>query len=172
VAPPLYLFHVAGGFISGLLTNFFDIRIGYTFSASAIDYVLSLSNLGNPMMFWLVVGPIMAVLYFTVFYFTISLFNFETPGRGSDAVEAENDTPIDKDQRAAEVLSALGGSENLESVNACITRLRLEVIDNSKINEKELKKLGASGVMKSGSSVQVVFGPESDALKDEIKDIM
>lgn len=67
VAPPLYLFHVIGAFISGLLTNFFNVRIGYTFSASAIDYVLSLSNLGNPMMFWFVVGPIMAVLYFTVF---------------------------------------------------------------------------------------------------------
>lgn len=172
VAPPLYFFHVVGGFISGLLTNFFDIRIGYTFSASAIDYVLSLSNLGNPLMFWLVVGPIMAVLYFTVFYFTIPLFDFETPGRGSDAVEADEDKPVDKDQRAGDVLAALGGSKNLESVDACITRLRLEVVDNSVIDEKKLKQLGASGVMKSGSSVQVVFGPESDALKDKIKNIM
>jgi PTS system glucose-specific IIC component len=172
VAPPLYLFHVVGGFISGLLTNLFDIRIGYTFSASAIDYVLSLSNLGNPMMFWLVVGPIMAVLYFTVFYFTIPLFNFETPGRGSDAEDSAADEPVSKDQRAADVLAALGGSENLESVDACITRLRLEVLDNSVLDEKELKRLGASGVMKSGSSVQVVFGPESDALKDKIKSLM
>lgn len=172
VAPPLYIFHVLGGFISGLLTNIFNIRIGYTFSASAIDYVLSLSNLGNPLYFWLIVGPIMAVLYFSVFYITIPLFNFETPGRGSDAVEAEEDVPATKDQRAKNVLVALGGSENLESVDACITRLRLEVEDNSIIDEKELKKLGASGIMKSGSSVQVVFGPESDALKDKIKNIM
>lgn len=173
VAPPLYLFHVVGGFISGLLTNFFNIRIGYTFSASAIDYVLSLSNLGNPMMFWLVVGPIMALLYFTVFYFTIPLFNFETPGRGSDELEdTETNKAADKNQRAADILAALGGDENLESVDACITRLRLEVLDNSIIDEKKLKNLGASGVMKSGSSVQVVFGPESDALKDKIKKIM
>jgi len=172
VAPPLYLFHVVGGFISGLLTNYFNIRIGYTFSASAIDYVLSLSNLGNPWMFWLVVGPIMAVLYFTVFYFTIPLFDFATPGRGSDVQESETETSVNKDQRVVNILAALGGSENLESVDACITRLRLEVIDNSVIDEKKLKSLGASGVMKSGSSVQVVFGPESDALKDKIQNII
>ncbi|MEC9491012.1 MAG: PTS transporter subunit EIIC, partial [Halanaerobiales bacterium] len=172
VAPPLYLFHVAGAFISGLLTNYFNIRIGYTFSASAIDYVLSLSNLGSPWMFWLVVGPIMAVLYFTVFYVTIPLFDFKTPGRGSDAVVTEETETFDKDKKAENVLAALGGSENLESVDACITRLRLEVVDNSQVEEEELKKLGASGVMKSGSSVQVVFGPESDALKDKIKNIM
>ncbi|TDO86123.1 PTS system D-glucosamine-specific IIA component (Glc family) /PTS system D-glucosamine-specific IIB component (Glc family) /PTS system D-glucosamine-specific IIC component (Glc family) [Halanaerobium saccharolyticum] len=172
VAPPLYLFHVAGAFISGLLTNYFNIRIGYTFSASAIDYVLSLSNLGSPWMFWLVVGPIMAVLYFVVFYVTIPLFDFKTPGRGSDAVVTEETETFDKDKRAENVLAALGGSENLESVDACITRLRLEVVDNSQVEEEELKKLGASGVMKSGSSVQVVFGPESDALKDKIKNIM
>jgi PTS system glucose-specific IIC component len=172
VAPPLYLFHVAGAFISGLLTNYFNIRIGYTFSASAIDYVLSLSNLGSPWMFWLVVGPIMAVLYFAAFYVTIPLFDFKTPGRGSDEVVTEETETFDKDKRAENVLAALGGSENLESVDACITRLRLEVVDNSQVEEEELKKLGASGVMKSGSSVQVVFGPESDALKDKIKNIM
>ncbi|SFL37826.1 PTS transporter subunit EIIC [Halanaerobium salsuginis] len=173
VAPPLYVFHIIGAFISGLLTNFFNIRIGYTFSASAIDYVLSLSNLGNPAAFWLIVGPVMAVLYFTVFYVTIPLFNFQTPGRETDTGERKENKQTDQlTKRPAKILAALGGSENLESVDACITRLRLEVVDNTKINEKQLKELGASGVMKSGSSVQVVFGPESDALKDKIKQIM
>ncbi|RCW49253.1 glucose PTS transporter subunit EIIB [Halanaerobium sp. MA284_MarDTE_T2] len=79
---------------------------------------------------------------------------------------------LQKIGKALVTLAALGGSKNLESVDACITRLRLEVVDNAVIDEKELKKLGASGIMKSGNSVQVVFGPGSDALKDKIKSLM
>ena len=182
VAPPLYIFHVVGGFVSGLLTNFFDIRLGYTFSASLIDYVLGISNAGNPVAFWFIVGPIIAVLYFVVFYFAIPLFDFETPGRGDsdnggadilgNASSDEDDAGENKQSKAQAVLEALGGAENLDSIDACITRLRLEVVDNTKVDEEKLKDLGASGVMKSGTSVQVVFGPESDALKDKIKDIM
>jgi len=179
VAPPLYIFHVLGGFLSGILTNFFDIRLGYTFSASLIDYVLGISNAGNPFAFWFIVGPIIAVLYFVVFYFTIPLFNFETPGRGDDSEGADviedssnEGGTTDKSSKAEAVLAALGGTENLDSIDACITRLRLEVVDEDKVDEEELKELGASGVMKSGTSVQVVFGPESDALKDKIKKIM
>ncbi|MGM0370702.1 MAG: PTS transporter subunit EIIC [Bacillota bacterium] len=179
VAPPLYIFHVLGGFLSGILTNFFDIRLGYTFSASLIDYVLGISNAGNPIAFWFIVGPIIAVLYFVVFYFTIPLFNFETPGRGDDSEGADviedssnEGGTADEPSKAEAVLAALGGTENLDSIDACITRLRLEVVDDSKVDEAELKELGASGVMKSGTSVQVVFGPESDALKDKIKKIM
>ena len=74
--------------------------------------------------------------------------------------------------KAQKVLAALGGAENVESVDACITRLRLEIVDDSKVDEERLKSLGASGVMKSGSSLQVVFGVESDQLKDKIKDLI
>ncbi len=182
VAPPLYAFHVLGGFVSGLLTKFFGIRLGYTFSASLIDYFLGISNAGNPLAFWFIVGPIIAVLYFTVFYFTIPLFDFATPGRGGNndgadildngdnsSEEVEID---DQNKKAAAVLEALGGTENIESIDACITRLRLEVVNDSKVEDERLEELGASGVMKSGTSVQVVFGPESDALKDKIKEIM
>lgn len=171
VAPLLYVFHVIAAFISGLLTNYFGIRLGYTFSASAIDYALGFSNAGNPMKFWLVVGPIIAVLYFTVFYVTIPLFNFQTPGRSSEE-NSEEKVELSTDERVYEILKALGNEENLDDVDACITRLRLQVKDNALVNETKLKDLGASGVMKAGNSVQVVFGPESDVLKDEIKKIM
>ncbi|MBM7623808.1 PTS transporter subunit EIIC [Sporohalobacter salinus] len=172
VAPPLYLFHVLGGFLSGLLTKFFGIRLGYTFSASTIDYILGINNAGHPIKFWFIVGPIMAVLYFVVFYFAIPIFDFKTPGRG-DNNDEDNDEVFEGDEKAEQVLKALGGAENIESIDACITRLRLEVVDPDKVNEKSLKQLGASGVMKSGSSsVQVVFGPESDTLKTKIEKLM
>lgn len=167
VAPLLYVFHVAAAFISGLLTNYFNIRLGYTFSASTIDYFLGITNAGNPIKFWLIVGPIIAVLYFVVFYLTIPMFDFKTPGR-EDENKEESSEKIDKNERIDMILKALGNCENLDDVDACITRLRLQVKDNEKINEEKLKSLGASGVMKSGTSVQVVFGPESESLKDEI----
>ncbi|MFO7819401.1 MAG: PTS transporter subunit EIIC, partial [Halanaerobacter sp.] len=191
VAPPLYLFHVAGGFLSGLLTKLFNIRLGYTFSASLIDYFLGISNAGNPAAFWLIVGPIIGVLYFVVFYFAIPAFDFKTPGRRDDeseddlveeTAESSNEKEPTKSEtakglsdemiKAQKVLAALGGAENVESVDACITRLRLEIVDDSKVDEERLEGLGASGVMKSGRSLQVVFGVESDQLKDKIKNLI
>ncbi|SJZ94481.1 PTS system D-glucosamine-specific IIA component, Glc family (TC 4.A.1.1.6)/PTS system D-glucosamine-specific IIB component, Glc family (TC 4.A.1.1.6)/PTS system D-glucosamine-specific IIC component, Glc family (TC 4.A.1.1.6) [Selenihalanaerobacter shriftii] len=180
VAPALYVFHVIGAFLAGLLTNFFGIRLGYTFSASFIDYILGISNAGNPWKFWLIVGPIIGVLYFVVFYFGIKWFNFETPGRGSsgqadDALEGVMSNPGEEkeDSKAASVLEALGGAENIEDIDACITRLRTNLVDGDKVDQDRLKQLGASGVMDAGGgNVQVVFGPESDALKDEIKKLL
>ncbi len=174
VAPLLYLFHICAAFISGILTKFFAIRLGFTFSASSIDYILGISNAGNPMKFWLIVGPIIALLYFVVFYVTIHIFDFKTPGREEDDDNDDDElVELEEDERAKEILKALGGTQNIENVDACITRLRLEVIDDKKINDTRLKQLGASGVMRAGAGgVQVVFGPESDALKDKIKRIM
>lgn len=191
VAPPLYLFHVVGGFLSGLLTKFFGIRLGYTFSASLIDYFLGFSNAGNQLAFWFIVGPVIALLYFLVFYFTIPLFDFKTPGREEEektkkteeVEKKEKEAKTEKKEKIEEVgkaekskpqliLEALGGAENIESIDACITRLRLEVVEVNKVNENRLKELGASGVMKSSNSIQVVFGVESDKLKDKIADII
>ena len=122
----------------------------------------------NSIYLWLVVGPIIAVLYFTVFYWLIGLMNIKTPGRG-DEEENEDGATGDSSQKAVDVLAALGGAGNIVNLDACITRLRLSVKNPSEVNQDRLKKLGAAGLMASGTNFQVIFGVESDFLKEEIK---
>jgi glucose-specific phosphotransferase system IIA component len=174
VAPLLFVLHVVLAFISGMLTHAFDVHLGYTFSASLIDYVVGFFNQKNSLNLWIVIGPIMAGLYFIGFYFLIPIFNFKTPGRedeenGGEAVV----TGTSSSSKAYQVLEALGGAVNIKALDACITRLRLTLVDIQKINEAKLKSLGAAGLMKaSGGSLQVIFGTESDLLKEEIKKII
>ncbi|MDD4974643.1 MAG: glucose PTS transporter subunit IIA [Bacteriovorax sp.] len=170
VAPVLYFFHVAAAFLSGLLTGFFDIHLGYTFSASLIDYVVGTSNMKNSIYLWLVVGPIIGLLYFSAFYWLIGLMNIKTPGRDDEAADDQMD--VSSSQKSAEILAALGGSENIITLDACITRLRLSVKDPSRVNQDRLKRLGAAGLMVTGNNFQVIFGVESDTLKEEIKSLM
>lgn len=171
VAPVLYIFHVAAAFLSGFLTGFFDIHLGYTFSASLIDYAVGTSNMKNSIYLWLVVGPIIAVLYFSVFYWLIGLMDIKTPGRG-DEERSDDLMMTGSSQKAVEILAALGGADNIVTLDACITRLRLSVKIPANVNQSHLKKLGAAGIMATGSNFQVIFGVESDALKEEIKALM
>lgn len=171
VAPVLYVFHVAAAFVSGLLTNFFNIHLGYTFSASLIDYVVGFFNQQNSIYLFTIVGPIIFALYFVVFYYLIKVLDLKTPGREDE--EEEEMAQITASEKAAEVLKALGDAKNIENIDACITRLRLNLHDSSLVDKKRLKNLGASGVMDAGGgNVQVIFGTESDQLKEEIKDII
>ena len=170
VAPILYIFHVLAAFISGLLTGFFDVHLGYTFSASLIDYAVGFFNQKNSIYFWTLVGPAVGATYFGVFYWLIGLLDIKTPGR---EVETEFDNQnIQASDRSIYILAALGGAENIQSIDACITRLRLNIKNTQLINQDKLKSLGASGTMIAGSSVQVIFGVESDSLKDQIKTLM
>jgi glucose-specific phosphotransferase system IIA component len=170
VAPILYVFHVIAAFISGLLTGLFDVHLGYTFSASLIDYVVGFFNQKNSSYFWFLVGPAVGATYFGVFYWLIGLLDIKTPGRESDT---ENEaTIVESSRRASEILAALGGAANIHQIDACITRLRLNIKNTQKVNQEKLKLLGASGTMIAGSSVQVIFGVESDSLKDQIAAII
>jgi glucose-specific phosphotransferase system IIA component len=171
VAPLLYVFHVLAAFCSGLLTGWFDIHLGYTFSASLIDMAVGYFNQKNSMWLWLVVGPAIAALYFTIFYWAIGAFDFKTPGRGDDS-EDDTETNANSSERAVAILAALGGAGNLTALDACITRLRLSVNYPDQVNQAKLKSLGAAGIMSTGKNVQVIFGVESDLIKDEIKSII
>jgi len=173
VAPLLYVFHVGSAFLVGMMTNYFDIHLGYTFSASMIDFVLGYFNQKNSFMLFAVVGPLTAVWYFSVFYFTIGRFNFMTPGREKDVDNglASDAGPVT--ERSREILAALGAGENIVNLDACITRLRLTVKDGSKVNKARLKELGAAGTLDAGKgNFQIIFGVESDHIKEEIKTIM
>lgn len=194
-APLLFVIHVILAFISGLLTHGVDLHLGYTFSASLIDFVVGYYNQKNALQLWWLVGPLIGVLYFCSFYFLIPLFNFKTPGReeaadtdelpalspSSDAGPTQTSSaslPASHHShhshlRYRQILAALGGVSNIIHLDACITRLRLQVKDVNQIQEATLKKLGAAGLMKAAQgSVQVIFGTESDFIKEEIKKII
>lgn len=174
VAPLLFVVHVLLAFLSGFLTQFFDVHLGYTFSASFIDFLLGYFNQKNAFYFWAVVGPLMALLYFTTFYFLIGIFDFKTPGREVEVVDDEGgDVAVPAGDLAVGVLSALGSAENIESLDACITRLRVIVKDPKKVQLNTMKKLGASGTFHDGGrNFQIVFGVKSDHLKDQIHSLI
>lgn len=179
VAPLLFGLHVVFAFVSGVLTESFDIQLGYTFSASLIDFVTGYFNQKNSLYLWLIVGPLIAALYFVSFYYLIPKFNFLTPGRenlsdSGDSVSASHSSArqTGSTDLASQILAALGGATNITHLDACITRLRLQVVDASKVQEVLLKSLGASGTLKSGMNIQVVFGTKSDQIKEQIKNLM
>ncbi len=178
VAPILYFVHAllagAGQFIFGVL----GAKLGFTFSQGFIDYVLYYSLDTKP---WLVLilGPIFALVYYGVFRSLILALDLKTPGREmNDDTLTENVgvASLDDDQpgssRAQSLIAAFGGRENLKSLDACITRLRIELNDVSKLRADQLKALGASGVLTVGSSVQAIFGPLSENLKAEMEDAL
>jgi PTS system glucose-specific IIC component len=168
VAPMLFVFHVAAAFLSGIITSLLNIRLGYTFSASFIDYLLGYKFAGHPLLIW-IVGLAFFALYFVVFYFTIKFFNLKTPGREDEDVAAIKPINSKGLEKAALVLEAIGGADNIQVLDACITRLRLTLVDSEKVNQPTLKALGAAGVMKAGNSVQAIFGTEAERIKDDIK---
>ena len=170
VAPILFVFHVLVAFCSGLVTSFLHIRLGYTFSASFIDYILGFRYAEHPWLIW-PVGVAFFLLYFVVFYFLIRAMNLKTPGREDEDGEEIVHINVKGSAKAAKVLEAIGGKDNIKVLDACITRLRLTLNDPA-VDEKTLRALGAAGIMKAGNSVQVVFGTEAERIKDDIKAII
>ena len=171
VAPILFVFHVVAAFASGIITSMLNIRLGYTFSASFIDYILGFKYAGNPWLIW-PVGIAFFALYFVVFYFTIKALNIKTPGREDDDDDDIKPINVKGSAKAAKVLEAIGGKDNVRVLDACITRLRLNLNNPSIVDKKTLKALGAAGIMTSGDSVQVVFGTQAESIKDDIKAII
>lgn len=74
--------------------------------------------------------------------------------------------------KAEQIITGLGGADNIVEIEACITRLRTEVRDAAKVNDAALRAAGAHGVLKMGTVVQVVVGPEADTLAEDIEDLL
>ena len=168
LAPLLYLLHALLTGLSMAITNGLNIHLGFTFSGGFIDMILGWGRSTNG---WLVipVGLAYAVIYYCVFDFCIRRFNLKTPGR-EDVAVAEK-AVLTENERASAYIKALGGAENLLTVGACTTRLRLEMVDRNKALDSELKALGAMAVVRpgKGGSLQVVVGPLADSIADEIR---
>lgn len=173
VAPLLFAIHTVFAGLSFLTMHLLDVKIGMTFSGGLIDFVLF--GVLNPQTnWWLVipVGLVFAVIYYFGFRFAIRKFNLATPGREIDEEEEGPARTSSKSDLPYDILDALGGESNISNLDACITRLRVQVNEPSQVNKKELKKLGASGVLEIGNNIQAIFGPRSDSLRHQMKDIM
>ena len=171
LAPVLYGVHAVLTGLSLALMSALHVRIGFTFSAGTIDYLLSY-GLGQKAWLLLPVGLGYGLLYYGVFTFCIRHFQLATPGREATGEAALAPVPASSvgGERALAFVRALGGANNLLSVDACATRLRLALGQNELINEPSLKALGAKGVLRvAAGSVQVILGPEADRIADEIR---
>lgn len=177
VAPVLYGIHAVLAGVSGYITTAMGIKHGFGFSAGLLDYGINYSLATKPLLI-IPIGLCFAVVYYFLFRFVIVKFNLKTPGRepdeiAGDGVPASVGGATTLSAKAEKVLAAIGGSGNINGLDACITRLRLVVKDEKAVNDQALKSLGASGVMRLGQgAVQVIFGTQSEMLKDEIKKMM
>ncbi|QFQ32526.1 PTS glucose transporter subunit IIBC [Buchnera aphidicola (Aphis fabae)] len=161
VAPILYVVHA---FLAGLsfpLCIFLNMRAGTSFSHGFIDFIV-LSGHSNQLFLFPIIGILYGTLYYIIFYFLIVTFNLQTPGREYD----QNNTITKNNiEIAPDIIIALGGKENIKNLDACITRLRITVLEISKVNKIALKNLGAAGIVISGSGIQAVFGTRSENIK-------
>lgn len=190
LAFPLYVLHALLTGISMVVMNVLEVKLGFTFSAGLFDYLLSY-GLGHNGLYLIPVGIVYGLVYYMLFVWVIRKWNLKTPGREEEEFNQEADLPLavvpaegaklEEIEKSAETpsapltrggkyLAALGGKENLKTIDACATRLRVEVADDGKVDTPALKSLGARGVVKGAAgSVQVVIGPEADLISDEIK---
>ncbi len=177
VAPVLYAVHAVLAATTQFVANTLDIRMGFTFSQGGIDFLI-FNVLGvNAHNWWmtLILGPIYAGIYYTVFRVAITRFGLATPGREDEADIADGAGASEVDDRfalARKLVAAFGGGDNIADLDACITRLRVGVKDLAKVDQAGLKALGAAGVMVVGTSVQAVFGTRSENLKTDMDEYL
>jgi len=197
VAFPLYIIHAILTGLSLAIAYLLDIHLGFSFSAGLMDLLLyGTAPAAKNVPLLIVMGLVFFVLYYLLFRFAIVKWNMRTPGREPEGeFEAEERANLSEgavaataiptagaavataarplaDSKAEQLIAAFGGRDNLVNVDACITRLRMDVADPSKVDHSRLKSLGAAGVIEVGSSVQAVFGTQAEALKNDIIDVL
>ena len=189
VALPMYAVHCVLAGLSFMLMHILNVGVGMTFSGGLIDLVLFGVMQGNDKTHWIwvvVVGAVYFVLYYLIFRFMISKFNYKTPGR-DDAEEVKlytradvnarsaasgSNAPAGDDPVSALIVEGLGGTDNLSDVDCCATRLRCTVKDAALVRQDVLKASGASGVICKGNGVQVVYGPKVAVIKAKLEDYL
>ena len=189
VALPMYAVHCVLAGLSFMLMHILNVGVGMTFSGGLIDLVLFGVMQGNAKTHWIwvvVVGAVYFVLYYIIFRFMISKFDYKTPGR-DDAEEVKlytradvnarsaasgSNAPAGDDPVSALIVEGLGGTDNLSDVDCCATRLRCTVKDVALVKQDVLKASGASGVICKGDGVQVVYGPKVAVIKAKLEDYL
>ncbi len=182
VAPIMYAVHCVLAGLSYMLMHILNVGVGMTFSGGLIDLTLFGILQGNAKTNWIwivIVGLVYAVVYYFVFYFMITRFNYKTPGREADDEETKLYTRKDLNERNAAssvatdgvsslILKGLGGKGNIVDIDCCATRLRVTVKDSGLVSDTYLKQSGASGVIHKGQGVQVIYGPQVSVIKSNL----
>ncbi|SFF86737.1 PTS system N-acetylglucosamine-specific IIA component, Glc family /PTS system N-acetylglucosamine-specific IIB component, Glc family /PTS system N-acetylglucosamine-specific IIC component, Glc family [Halobacillus alkaliphilus] len=179
LSPLLYVVHSVLTGVSMVAAYMLEIRHGFGFSAGLIDYSLNFGIAQNPLLL-IPIGLVLGFIYFLVFYFLIIKLDLKTPGREdededfveeSQAVGQPSEGSEDGyDRKASDYLKALGGAENIKSLDYCTTRLRLQMVDRDQVDENALKRSGARGVMKvGGQNLQVVVGTSVEFIAEAIR---
>ncbi|QJC34404.1 PTS glucose transporter subunit IIBC [Enterobacteriaceae endosymbiont of Donacia crassipes] len=166
VAPLLYIIHIILSGLSFPICIMLGMRNGTSFSHGLIDFII-LSGNGSKIWLFPIIGIIYAIIYYSIFKILIIKLNLQTPGREKIENNIYNKNYISSNY-GKKLVIAFGGKKNITNLDACITRLRISVVDIKKVNRRELKLLGASAVIISGNGVQAVFGTKSDNLKTEM----
>ena len=189
VAPVLYIIHCILAGLSFMLMHILNVAVGMTFSGGLIDLILFGVLPGNAKTNWIfiiIVGIVYFIIYYLLFSFLIKKFNFKTPGREDVGEETKLYTKKDynerkeenkkenkkdsRNERSENILSGLGGRENIRDLDCCATRLRVTVNDANKVNDAQLKATGASGVIKKGNGIQIIYGPRVTVIKSELEE--
>ena len=172
LAPGLYLVHALLTGLAFIITNALDVRLGFGFSAGLFDYILNFKYATHPLLL-LPIGAVYFGLYYGIFRYVIVKFDLKTPGRESELQPEMASAPVPAGERALAYIAALGGARNLESVNACTTRLRLTVRAQKAVNDQALKSLGAVGMVRpSPTALQVVIGPIAEQIAGEMREAL
>lgn len=171
LAPALYAVHALLTGIAFVIMKALDVHLGFTFSAGIFDYILNYKISTHPLLL-LPVGAVYFALYYFLFRFVIVRFDLRTPGREPEAEFAEAAAPAAGDRSRAYV-AALGGAANIVSLDACATRLRLTLVNESVVDVAALKRLGAAGTVRpAANALQVVVGPIADQLAGEMRPLL
>ena len=173
LAPGLYVIYAILYGIFTTITTLVGFRAGFSFSAGATDLVFS-SSLPAAQKTWMIIplGIAAFIVFYVVFRIAITKFDLKTPGREDDDLDEENITLANDDftAMATVILEGLGGSANVKSIDNCITRLRLEINDDNKIDEAKIKSSGAAGIIRPGKgNIQVIIGPKVQFVADEME---
>lgn len=179
-APLMYGVHCVLAGLSYMLMHIFNVGVGMTFSGGLIDLTLFGILQGNAKTNWIwivIVGLIYAVVYYYVFYFMITKLDLKTPGREVDNGEVKLYTRADYNKKSGDktselLLKGLGGKDNISDLDCCATRLRVTVKNTDLTDESTLKASGASGVIRKGNGIQIVFGPKVSVIKSALEDRM
>ena len=171
----------------GLIVPDIAPHVGMTFSGGIIDWIIYGAiqiPAGSNAWVSLLIGIPYIPIYFFFFLWAIKKFNIMTPGRGDNTklyskadYLSSKDTIKSQDGYDAEVIGiikAYGGLENIVTVDACITKLRIKVVDAEKVDEKKLtNELGAMGVIRpSQKAVYSIYGTRADWIKNKINSII
>lgn len=169
IAPKLYVFHAFMTGLAGSVLYLLDVHLGMSINFCVIDFILNF-NMGTNAWIIVPVGLIFFFVYYFGFKFLILHYDLKTPGREDDEEFGEEVSDDEKNLKlthsnyqymAKKILQNIGGKENVESVECCVTRLRLELYDPSLVNDENIKKTGAKGIVRFGeTSVQIIIGTD------------